>query len=126
MRERCSPLNKPDGLFLASPFINNKQLGFDLTIVAVGDKRYIEIERESGKERLVINSVIKRVPCVAGQATTCWKVYQEGDPHTLLVVKNSWQYLERKEESELLRKATEKRVKNVARYFHHETVCVGG
>ena len=107
-------------------WMNDEQLGFDPTIITVGDKRYIEIEQHNGKERLVIDSVIKRVPCVAGQATTCWKVYQERDPGTPLVVKDSWQYPEREEEGELLREATEKQVKNVARYFHHETVRIGG
>jgi hypothetical protein len=105
--------------------MNDEQLGFDPTIITVGDKRYIEIERDNGQERLIIDRVIKRVPCVAGRATTCWKVYQEEDPDTPLVVKDSWQYPEREEEGELLREATEKQVKNVARYFHHETVRIG-
>jgi hypothetical protein len=52
-------------------WMNEEQLGFDPTIITVGDKRYIEIERENEKERLVIDKVIKRVPCVAGRATTC-------------------------------------------------------
>ncbi|PZD23186.1 HTH-Tnp-Tc3-2 domain containing protein, partial [Pyrenophora tritici-repentis] len=107
-------------------WMNEEQLGFDPTIITVGDKRYIEIERENGKERLVIDSLIKRVPCVAGRATTCWKAYKEENPDTPLVIKDSWQYPEREEEGELLREATEKQVRNVARYFHHETVRVGG
>jgi hypothetical protein len=120
-----------DGLQFVSAMLgflwmNEEQLGFDPTIITVGDKRYIEIERDNGKERLVIDRVIKRVPCVAGRATTCWKVYQEEDPGTPLVVKDSWQYPEREEEGELLRAATEKGVMNVARHFHHETVRVGG
>jgi hypothetical protein len=120
-----------DGLQFVSAMLgflwmNEEQLGFDPTIMTVGDKRYIELERENGKERLVIDRVIKRVPCVAGRATTCWKVYQEEDPGTPLVVKDSWQYPEREEEGELLRAATEKGVVNVAGYFHHETVRVGG
>ncbi|KAF3049727.1 hypothetical protein E8E11_010167 [Didymella keratinophila] len=120
-----------DGLQFVSAMLgflwmNEAQLGFDPTIVTVGDKRYIEIEREHGKERLVVDKMIKRVPCVAGRATTCWKVYQEEDPGTPLVVKDSWQYPEREEEGELLREATEKGVRNVASYFHHETVRVGG
>ncbi|CAG5181461.1 uncharacterized protein ALTATR162_LOCUS9774 [Alternaria atra] len=120
-----------DGLQFVSAMLgflwmDDEQLGFDPTIVTVGDKRYIEIERENGKERLVVDRVIKRVPCVAGRATTCWKVYQEEYPGTPLVVKDSWQYPEREEEGELLRAATEKGVMNVARYFHHETVRVGG
>ncbi|KAF3032556.1 hypothetical protein E8E12_000640 [Didymella heteroderae] len=106
--------------------MNEAQLGFDPTIVTFGEKRYIEIERENGKERLVIDKMIKRVPCVAGRATNCWKVYQEEDPGMPLFVKDLWQYPEREEEGELLREATEKGVKNVARYFHHETIRVGG
>lgn len=50
-------------------WLNEEQLGFDPTIVTAEDKRYIEIKQ--GTERLVINKVIKRVPCVAGRATTC-------------------------------------------------------
>ena len=123
-------INK-DGLQFVSAMLgflwmNKEQLGFDPTIVTVGDKRYIEIEQRSKKERLVIDKAIKRVPCIAGRATTCWKVYDEKDPSTPLVVKDSWQYPEREEEGELLREATDKRVVNVARYFHHETVRVGG
>ncbi|KAL6173862.1 hypothetical protein ACJQWK_00023 [Exserohilum turcicum] len=106
-------------------WMNKAQLGFDPTIVTIGDKRYIQIERENGKERLIINKVIKRVPCVAGRATTCWKVTREEDPDTPLVVKDSWQYPERDEEGEMLHEATEKGVVNVARYFHHQTVRVG-
>jgi hypothetical protein len=123
-------INK-DGLRFVSAvlgflWMNEEQLGFDPTIVTVRDKRYIEVERESGKERLVIDKLIKRVPCVAGRATTCWKAYKEEDPDTPLVVKDSWQYPEREEEGKLLREATEKDVVNVARYYHHETVRVGG
>ena len=107
--------------------LNEEQLGFDPTIITAGDKRYIEIERDNRIERLVIDKVMKRVPCVAGRATTCWKVYREGDEsRTPLVVKDSWQYPEREEEGELLREAADKGVVNVARYYHHETVHVGG
>ncbi|UPX14891.1 uncharacterized protein EKO05_0005362 [Ascochyta rabiei] len=107
-------------------WMHEEQLGFDPTIITAGDKRYIEIERENSTERLVIDEVIKRVHCVAGRATTCWRVHQEDDPDTQLVVKDSWQYPERDEEGELLRWATEKEVVNVARYFHHETVRING
>ena len=43
-----------------------------------------------------------------------------------LVIKDSWQFPEREEEGELLREATDKGVVNVARYYHYETVRVGG
>jgi hypothetical protein len=51
-----------------------QQLRFDPTIIAVGDKRYIETKRDNGTKRLVIDKVIKRVRRVADRATTCWKV----------------------------------------------------
>ena len=66
--------------------MNEEQLGFDPTVITVGDKRYIEIQ---GKKRLVIDKVIKQVPCVAGRETRCWKVYKEEDSSTPLVVKDS-------------------------------------
>lgn len=47
-------------------WMSEEQLGFDPTIIIVRDKRYIEIKRENRKERLVIDRLIKRVPCVAG------------------------------------------------------------
>ncbi|KAH9861098.1 hypothetical protein IAQ61_010834 [Plenodomus lingam] len=108
-------------------WLNEEQLGFDPTIITKEGKRYIEIERKGCIERLVIDKVINRSPCIAGRATTCWKAYREGDnSRTPLVIKDSWQYPEREEEGELLRNAAEKGVINVARYYHHETVCVGG
>jgi hypothetical protein len=106
-------------------WLNEEQLGFDPTIITAGGKRYIEIERNNRTERLVIDKVIKRVPCVAGRATTCWKAHCEGDESRVpLVIKDSWQYPERSEEGELLRESTEKDVVNVARYYYHGTVRV--
>jgi hypothetical protein len=68
-----------DGLQFVSAVLgflrmSEEQLGFHPTITTAGDKRYIKIERDDGKERLVIDKVIKRVACVAGRATTCWRV----------------------------------------------------
>jgi hypothetical protein len=75
----------------------------------------------------VLDELMKRHSSVAGRATTCWKAHRERDKSKqVLVVKDSWQYPEREEEGELLREATEKGVVNVARYYHHETVHVGG
>ncbi|EDN09429.1 predicted protein [Histoplasma mississippiense (nom. inval.)] len=105
--------------------MSRKQLGFDPTIVATGTERYIEIEKNGTKERLIIDEIVGRARCVAGRATTCWKVYCETDKsRTPLVVKDSWQYPECIEEGELLREAMVKGVKNVARYYHHETVRI--
>ncbi|EKG09432.1 hypothetical protein MPH_13531 [Macrophomina phaseolina MS6] len=109
--------------------MNNEQLGFDPTILEVDGKRVVEVTRNDQTERLVLDKLIKRAPCVVGRATTCWKAYREGDEsRSPLVVKDSWQYPERDEEGELLREAAvpEKEVVNVARYYHHETVRVNG
>ncbi|QSS58806.1 hypothetical protein I7I51_08235, partial [Histoplasma capsulatum] len=106
--------------------MNQEQLGFDPTIVTHGTKRYITIEKDGGVERLVIDEVIGRARCVAGRATTCWKVHREDEPQTPLVVKDSWQYPERDEEGKLLYEATAQGVTHVARYYHHETVRVDG
>ena len=92
-----------DGLQFVSAVLgflspNEEQLGFDPTIIIAGDKRYVEIECNSHTERVVIDEVIRRVSCVAGRATTCWKAHREGDKsRTPFVVKDSWQYLEREE-----------------------------
>ncbi|KAH6716220.1 hypothetical protein BKA61DRAFT_631655 [Leptodontidium sp. MPI-SDFR-AT-0119] len=78
-------------------------LGFDSTTIIADGRRYIEIERNGQRERLIIDEVMKRAPCIAGRATTY-----------------SWQYPEREEEGELLREATNKGVVNIARYYYHE------
>ncbi|KAF2254157.1 hypothetical protein BU26DRAFT_474426 [Trematosphaeria pertusa] len=108
-------------------WLNEEQLGFDPTFITAGATRYIEIERNGLRERLIIDKVMKRAPCIAGRATTCWKAHRAGDSsRTPLVIKDSWQFPERKKEGELLREATNKGVANVARYYYHETVQVGG
>jgi Fungal protein kinase len=108
-------------------WMNKEQLGFDPTILESDGKRYIEIMRNDKTERLVIVELMKRHSSVAGRATTCWKAYRDGDKSKMiLVIKDSWQYPEREEEGELLSEATEKGAVNVARYYHHETVRVGG
>ncbi|KAI9767834.1 MAG: hypothetical protein M1839_004335 [Geoglossum umbratile] len=108
-------------------WMNKEQLGFDPTIFELDGKRYMEITRNGRTERLVLIELMKRHSSVASRATTCWKAYCDRDKSkTTLVIKDSWQYPERGEEGILLRDATEKGVVNVARYYHHETVCVGG
>lgn len=108
-------------------WMDEEQLGFDPTIFKAEGRRYIEIQRNRQLERLIIDEVMRRAPCIAGRATTCWRVHREGDDlRTPLVVKDSWQFPERGEEGELLREVTDKGVINVARYYHHETVRVGG
>ncbi|EJT68062.1 hypothetical protein GGTG_14359 [Gaeumannomyces tritici R3-111a-1] len=105
-------------------WMSEEELGFDPTVVTAEGQRSIVIERDGGTERLVIDELMARAPCIAGRATTCWKAHREKDPKTPLVIKDSWQYTEREEEGDLLQEATEKGVVNVARYYYHETVQV--
>jgi len=35
--------------------------------------------RNGKKERLIFDKLMKRAPCVAGRATTCWEAHREGD-----------------------------------------------
>ncbi|KAJ5573499.1 uncharacterized protein N7459_007926 [Penicillium hispanicum] len=107
-------------------WMSDEQLGFDPTILTLNGQRFIEVKRSGHTERLFIDKMIRRAPCVAGRATTCWRAYREGDPQRPLVIKDSWQYTERMDEGELLRETTDKGVINVARYYHHETVQILG
>ncbi|TWU78629.1 hypothetical protein ED733_005229 [Metarhizium rileyi] len=107
-------------------WMNDEELGFDPTIKTKDGKRFFEINRKNSTERLIIDEVMQRARCIAGRATTCWKVHREGCPEEPLVVKDSWQYPERDEEGQLLLEATEKNVVNVAQYYHHETVQICG
>lgn len=123
-------INK-DGLLFVSTILgflwmSEEQCGFDPTITTKDGLRFIEIEKSGQIERLVLDKLMKRARCIAGRATTCWKAYREADPGTPLVIKDSWQYTERDEEGELLQEATERGVVNVARYYNHVTVRIGG
>lgn len=125
-------INK-DGLQFVSTMLgflqmSDEQLGYDPSIMSTSNgQKFIEIIRDGQLERLILDSLMKRAPCVAGRATTCWKAHREGDKvHAPLVIKDSWQYPEREEEGKLLAEATVKGVVNVARYYYHETVRVGG
>lgn len=106
--------------------MSDEQLGFDPTVIESDDKRYIDIEVDGLSKRLIIDECMNRARCIAGRATTCWKAHFEGEPEMPLVIKDSWQFTERDEEGVFLRKATKAGVINVARYYHHETVQVGG
>jgi len=123
-------INK-DGLRFVSTvlgylWMTDEQLGFDPTITSNDAPRYITITKGDTTERLVIVNMIRRYSAINGRGTVCWKVHPEGDPSKRFVVKDSWQYPERDEEGEYLLKAAERGVDHVARYYHHETVRVGG
>ncbi|KAL7957767.1 hypothetical protein V8C34DRAFT_284739 [Trichoderma compactum] len=109
--------------------MNKEQLGYDPTIVQSGTQRYIEVHRDGQTERLILDQLIFRQPCIVGRATTCWKAHRDGDDgetRQIFVIKDSWQYPERNEEGLMLQEATMKGVTNMAKYYHHEVVQVGG
>lgn len=107
--------------------MNDEQLGLDPTIQQLDDKRYVNITREGQVERLILTKLIKKQAMIVGRATTCWVAYRDGDKSKEpLIVKDSWQYEKRPEEGEILQEATQKGVRNVARYYHHETVQIDG
>lgn len=109
--------------------MNNEQLGYDPTIVKSGTQRYIKVHRDGQTERLILDQLIFRQPCIVGRATTCWKAHRDGDDgetRQIFVIKDSWQYPERNEEGLMLQEATVKGVANMAKYYHHEVVQVGG
>ncbi|KAL8669127.1 MAG: hypothetical protein Q9168_006267 [Polycauliona sp. 1 TL-2023] len=114
-------------VMLGYHLMNNKQLGLDPTIQQFDGQRYVEITRDDKIERLILIEEIRKHAVVAGRATACWRAYCDKDQSKEpLVVKKSWQYEERPEEGELIKEATDKGVKNIARYYHHETVQVDG
>ncbi|KAK0717641.1 hypothetical protein B0T26DRAFT_812360 [Lasiosphaeria miniovina] len=90
-------------------YMDEEQLGFDPTIITTAGERYTEITRDGQTERLIIDELMQP--------------HRAGDPQTLLVTKDSWQYSER-QEGQLLDEATRRGVVNVARYYRHETVHV--
>ncbi|KAG6131202.1 hypothetical protein E4U12_003843 [Claviceps purpurea] len=107
-------------------WMSEAELGFDPTIQEIDGQLFIEIERKGTSECLVIDGLIVRTPWIVGRATTCWKAHVKDHPETPLVIKDSWQPSERDEEGEMLKQATSRNVVNVARYYHHETVKIGG
>ncbi|KAI0552223.1 hypothetical protein F4679DRAFT_103240 [Xylaria curta] len=107
-------------------WMNQEDLGFDPTVIEKDGQRLITITRNNATEQFVIDKLMLRTSCIVGRATTCWMTHAVDDPQTFFVIKDSWQEEQRREEGELLRIATEKRVSNVARYYHHENVVVRG
>ena len=110
------------GFFL----MTEKQLGFDPSIYSADGQYSIKITGNGMNETLQLKRMKKRSG-VAGRATTCWKALRNPNQSSnCLVIKDSWQFKERPEEGLLLKMATEKGVKNVSRYFHHETIQFDG
>lgn len=106
-------------------WMSEEELGYDPTITREG-RRCTSIQRDGRIESVCLEDLIKQQHSVVGRATRCWQGFAEDTPERLLVIKDSWEYEERLEEGLLLKEATEAGVKNVARYYYHETVRIGG
>ena len=115
-------------ILLGFLWMDDKHLGFDPDLMEVDGQRFVKIDRDGKEERLIITKTLRdHAPCIAGRATTCWKVYREGDKSKKpLVAKDSWQYVDRPEEGELVRKATVAGATNISPYYHHETIRFNG
>ncbi|GKZ29644.1 hypothetical protein AbraIFM66950_005925 [Aspergillus brasiliensis] len=123
-------INKDGSRFVMSMLgflrMDMSELGYDSSIITTSNGiRFIEIVRYRKPERLILEKLLRRSACIVGRATTCGKAHREGDKsEASLVIKDSWQYPERKDEGVLLREATDKQVVNGARYYYHGTVQV--
>lgn len=122
-------INKDGQRFLSTIlgflWMDNGALGFDPTIIKSNHEQYIEIEQNKTTKRLVLdNKLIRKAHSIVGRATVCWKAYLQGNKSTPFVIKDSWQFIERDEEGELLREATTQGITNVARHYYHETVRI--
>lgn len=114
-------------VMLGYHLMDNEQLGLDPTIQQSDSQRYVEITRDDQIERLILAKEIRKQAVIVGRATACWRAYYEKDQSKEpLLVKDSWQYEDRSEEGELIKEATDKGARNIARYYHHETVQVDG
>ncbi|KAG5996145.1 hypothetical protein E4U52_007229 [Claviceps spartinae] len=106
--------------------MSEEDIGFDPTIMITDCEPSTEIKRKGRSKCIVIDGLIIRQCCMVGRVTTCWKAHVKDHPETPLVIKDSWQPSESDEEGEMLKQATSRNMVNVARYYHHETVRIGG
>lgn len=52
-------------------WINRERLSFDPTITESDGVKYMKITRNGRQERLILDTLMRRAPCVVGRATTC-------------------------------------------------------
>jgi hypothetical protein len=71
-------------------------------------------------ERIYLEELIQRQSSVAGRATTCWRSFPVGP------IKDSWEYEGATRRGSFAERSYRSWSENVARYYHHETVYVGG
>ncbi|KAF3065527.1 hypothetical protein CFAM422_009736 [Trichoderma lentiforme] len=93
--------------------MDEERLEFDPTIRTSDGKRLMEIKRDGRPERLIIDESLHDLAA-----------HLEDDSQMAFAIKDLWQYSERDDEGEILRKVTQQSVITVARYYHHETVRI--
>jgi hypothetical protein len=106
--------------------MNNAETGFDPSIsVDERGSKYINIEKGGQRMRLQLHhDPLATTRAIASRGTTVWKASLEStEGTTTLVVKDSWQYVGRQHEGELLARLMN--AENVVEYFHHESVHIG-
>lgn len=111
--------------------MTDEQLGFDPTIkfdptAESSKRRWIDIKRNDQEERIFLERAILPQPSLIGRATTCWCGFAKYPRHQPLIIKDSWEYVNRPHEGLLLEEAAKAGVNNVARYYWHEDVHVNG
>ncbi|KAA1122851.1 hypothetical protein PGTUg99_000731 [Puccinia graminis f. sp. tritici] len=108
---------------------NKDLLGFDPTFIEAQDRPpvlRIQTQNDVNQELEIEPKPVFRASGICGRGTTCWKAHLSGDKSQQFLIKDSWQPEQRPKEGEMLRIVTEKKVPHVARYHHHEDVCVDG
>ena len=101
--------------------MGDDELGFDTTVARDGDRRYIPISQDGIEKQFFIERTLHRQACIIGRATTCWKVTLEGET-TPFVIKDSWQYVGKDDEGELLMDVANAGVRHVAPCYHCASV----
>ncbi|KAI7948405.1 hypothetical protein MJO29_010070 [Puccinia striiformis f. sp. tritici] len=108
---------------------NKQLLGFDSSFIEAKDHpTVIRIKSQDGRDqKLEIDpNPVFRASGICGRGTTCWKAHPSGNKSQKFLIKDSWQPKEHPEEGQMLREVTEKKVRHMARYHHHENVHVDG
>lgn len=107
---------------------SESELGFDPTIEKKGDVCFIKIKREDQEteETIILEKPIRQTASIVGRSTSCWAAHLKEDPAKRFIVKDTWQLPESVDEGELLKKARNSGIENIAKYYHHYRVQVDG
>ncbi len=110
---------------VAFQMMHDQQMGLDPTIrVDSEGRKLVSVVRDSVHEDIVLDKVLATTKAISSRGTTVWKGYRLNDTSgNAIVVKDTWQLLERPDEGELLRRVKEG-AQHLVTYYHHEVVQV--